>query len=118
MPQKAATTRSEVLNRDIGLELPGGRILRGRLEYFPQGATLAIFSSDDDLNTDITVLTVKTEEIPLTYSAPSPRHVLICNWTDSRGVASALVDAGVIELTGQEIRVGVFSMQALVARVL
>lgn len=113
VPAIADTIR--VIDSKVSLPLANGTALTGSLEYFPGPKALAIFG-EDDLGPK--QLTVMSTEAPAEHIALADDEVLICNWTDMRGVADALVSQGIVELTGKEVAVGIFRLQAFVARVL
>lgn len=49
------------------------------------------------------------------YVPPTELHVLIKDWSENEGIAGALVDAGVIKLTGKTIKTGfVEALEAIV----
>lgn len=107
---------SRVLDSRISLMLANGKTLTGALEHFnPPAKSLVVF---DDENFIPTMLTVLAAEAPLAHIALADDEVLLCNWTELRGVPAALVDQGLVELTGVEVSVGMFRLQALVARVI
>lgn len=106
---------ARVLAPNVELQLSGGRTLAGRLEHFPAGKSLVIFDENELAPTQLTVLAA---EAPGAHAALEDDQVLLRNWTDARGAAEALAGQGVIELTGEEVKVGMFGLQALVARVL
>lgn len=105
----------KVLDPDISLVLATGKTLTGRLEHFVGSKSLVIFEEESLAPAQLTVLKA---EAPDAYAALATDEVLLRNWTDMRGVAAALVDSSIVELTGQEVRVGTFRLHALVARVL
>lgn len=107
---------SRVLNKSITLPLASGKSLTGRLEHFSGPKSLVIFSDDSLEPVLLTVPT--THESEEAYDALEPDQVLLRNWTELRGVHEALVDQGVVELTGQEVSIGMFRLQAFVARLL
>lgn len=113
----ASTTaiQSRVLKDDISLVLPAGQKLTGKLEHFPAAKSLVI---SDEAGFVPVLLTVPISEAPEAHDALLPGHVLLRNWTDRRGVGEALARHQLVELTGQEVKVGLFQLQALVARVL
>lgn len=104
-----------ILAPAITFPLANGRILSGRLEYFRASKSLAVF--DDEALTP-SLLTVPVADVPAEHEALGADEVLLRNWTEMRGTAEALVQLGIVELTGQTLRVGVFGLHAVVARVL
>lgn len=103
-----------MINPKVTLELPNGTI-KGSLEYFAGSKALAVFNEDDLGAKQLTVLPAQA---PDEHAALADDEVLLQNWTELRGVADALVEQGVVELTGKEVQVGTFRLRALVARVL
>lgn len=111
----AALDASQIIAPCITFPLANGKTLTGRLEHFRATKSLAIF---DDEGLAPSLLTVPRNDAPAEHGALEPDEVLLRNWTDMRGTAEALATLGLVELTGQEVSVGMFRLQALVARVL
>ncbi|WP_311245407.1 MULTISPECIES: hypothetical protein [unclassified Microbacterium] len=109
------TTTSRVLDPHLEIELADGTIHVGRLEYFPDGKSLTLF---DDEVTDPVLLTVPVTEAPIETAALPDDHVLLRNWTEHRGVPEQLASNGLIGLTDEQVAVGMFRLQGLVAKVL
>jgi hypothetical protein len=110
-----ATIAILVLAGNISIPLPGGADLNGRLEYFIGAKSLVLF--DDDALEPV-LLTINAAEAPEAHAALEADQVLLRNWTSMRGVPEILVNSKLVELTGEEVRIGTFQLQALVARVL
>lgn len=108
------TTTSRVLDQMVELTLADGTVIAGRLEHFPDGKSLILF---DDEAVDPYVLTVPAAEAPAETGALAPDQVLLRNWTEHRGVPEQLAETGLVGLTDEEVKVGIFRLQALVARV-
>jgi hypothetical protein len=106
-----------VINSDVELQLPSGQTLSGQLEHASAARSLFIIDLDPEA-IDPTLLTVRRSEAEEATAALAPDEVLLRNWTELRGAPEALVQLGAVELTGQEVKVGLFGLQALVARVL
>jgi hypothetical protein len=107
---------AQVLDSNITLPLASGKSLTGRLEHFSGPRSLVIFN-DDSL--EPVLLTVpNTAETAGAYAALEPDQVLIRNWTELRGAPDALATEGIVELTGQQVSIGMFRLQAFVARLL
>jgi hypothetical protein len=109
------TDITRVLSPRIDLIMANGNTLTGRLENFLAAKSLVIFD-DEDLVPK--VLTVSSLEAPAEHAALEADQVLLRNWTEMRGAAASLADQGIIHLTGDAVGVGMFKLQALVARVL
>lgn len=109
------TATSRVLDAHLELELTNGTVYVGRLEYFPHSKSLTLF---DDEITDPLLLTVPVAEAPVETAALPDDHVLLRNWTEHRGIADQLVTNGLVGLTDEQVAVGMFRLQGLVARVL
>ncbi|MCI4659760.1 hypothetical protein [Cryobacterium zhongshanensis] len=110
-----SSPNSRIIDPGITLQLANGKSLTGRLEYFIPSKNLVVF--DDDSLEPVT-LTVLVAEAPSEHAALGSDEVLLRNWTDLRGAPAALAGVGIVELTGQEVKVGMFRLQALVARLL
>lgn len=108
------TTTSRVLDQMVELTLADGTVHVGRLEHFPAGKSLSLF---DDEFVDPILLTVPASEAPAETAALADDHVLLRNWTEHRGVPEQLAETGLVGLTDEEVKVGMFRLQALVARV-
>lgn len=106
---------SRVLDPSVQLITEHARSILGRLEYFPGSRTLVVL---DDIDTDPCVLTVLATEAPELYAELAPDEVLLANWTDRRGVPESLAALGFVQLTGRSVKVGMFGLEALVARLL
>ena len=111
----ASAPVSRVIQPSASLMLSNTKILAGRLEYFPTGKSLVVFGEDGLL---AQALTVPKADAPVETDALAPDEVLLRNWTDMRGAGAALANQGLVELTGREVQIGMFKLQALVARVL
>lgn len=111
-PSSAA---SRIIDPRINIRLTNGKSLIGQLEHFVTAKSLVVF---DDENLVPKMLTVTAAEAPDAHAALGADEVLLRNWTDMRGAPAALADYGTVELTGQEVNVGPFRLQALVARML
>jgi hypothetical protein len=111
----AAAPASRVIDPRISITLANGTSRDGRLEYFIPSKQLVVFADDELLSQ---ALTVKVADAPDAYAALQADEVLLRNWTELRGAAASLVDQGIVELTGVEVPVTTFRLQALVARVL
>jgi hypothetical protein len=110
-----SSPNSRIIDPSITLRLTSGKSLSGRLEYFIPSKNLVVF--DDDSLEPVT-LTVLVAEAPTEHAALGSDEVLLRNWTALRGAPAALADLGIVALTGQEVSVGLFRLQALVARLL
>lgn len=111
------TEPMRIIDSQVELALPEGRALSGQLEHSPTGHSLFLIDLDKEVM-DPVVLTVSKRDAPDAIDALEPDQVLLRNWTELRGAPEALAEAGLVELTGEEVRVGLFGLQALVARVL
>lgn len=107
-------TLSRVLDQMVELTLADGKVIAGRLEHFPEGRSIVLF---DDEEVDPIPLTVSAGEAPEATAALDEDHVLLRNWTEHRGVADQLVDCGLVGLTDEQVQVGMFRLQALVAKI-
>ena len=107
--------RDRVIDATAELELANGKTLAGSLEYFPNGHTLVVLDED---GLEPTQLTVTAADAPVEHAALAADEVLLRNWTETRGVPASLAKQGIVELTGTEVKVGPFRLQAFVARVL
>ncbi len=108
-----ATSGTEVLATSVSIEHQQ-EVYSGAIEYFPSSKALILTDPD---RVDPLVFTVRADEAPEAFSALGDREVLIRNWTENRGSADQLQNQGIIELTGQSAAVGMFNLNALVARV-
>lgn len=106
-------TSPTIVDADFALTLPGGKTLTGSLEYFAEPHVLVLMSQEQP--TPI-VLTVTASEAPVEHAALESDQVLIRNWVETRGVAEQLAATGVLALTGETVSVGLFNLEALVAR--
>lgn len=112
----AAVPSTVILKTGLTLTVASGKELSGRLEYFTAPRSLVLF--DDDSLEPVLLTVPNTAESAEAYAALADGQVLIRNWTELRGIADALVAQGVVELTGDEVRIGTFQLQAFVARLL
>lgn len=108
-------TPQTVVADDFTIDLPGGKSATGTLEHFASAHALVLMSQDQP---SPLVLTVTQTEAPAEHELLADGELLMRNWVETRGVASQLADAGLIELTGQSVSVGLFGLEALVARML
>mgnify|MGYP001499118887 CR=1 FL=1 len=102
------------LRKGLALQVAGKEIT-GNVEYYPDAKSLVIFHND---GWDALLLTVPRDEAGDAADALDPDQVLLRNWTEHRGIGEQLAAQGLLELTGDEVKVGMFRLQALVARVL
>ncbi|ROR76101.1 hypothetical protein SAMN06295974_3751 [Plantibacter flavus] len=109
-------TPTRVIDENVSIHLTSGAVITGRLEHMPGAKVLAVF--DDNRLDGPAVLTVRESEARAEHSELADDEVLIRNWTNMRGVGDALVQLGIVELTGKEVLVGTFQLQAFVGRVL
>jgi hypothetical protein len=108
-------TATRVIDPSITIPLANGKAVTGRLEHFAGPKSLVVF---DDESLAPVLLTVPASEAPEHHAALDADQVLLRNWTDLRGAGDALVDQGIVALTGEEVSIGMFRLQAFVARVL
>ena len=109
-----ADTRNKVLASRAEIELSNGSWVCGALEYFPGGKTLAL---TDDIENDPLPLTVTKAEAPELTAALDDDQVLLANHTVTRGAPAWLAEHGYVELV-EPAKVGIFGLDAFVARVL
>jgi predicted GNAT family acetyltransferase len=83
----------------------------GEVLYFADKNALVIMN---DEHGGMERLSVNLEVYGLT---PKPGHVFIKDWSEGRGVAASLADAGLIEIT-EQYAVGQFASTAYEARVI
>lgn len=103
-----------VLDPFFELTLADGKIIAGRLEHFPEGRALVLF---DDEAVDPIPLSVPAADAPEVTAALDEDHVLLRNWTEHRGVPEQLADSGLVGLTDEQAQVGMFRLQAIVAKI-
>lgn len=103
-----------VLDPFVELTLADGKVVAGRLEHFPASRSLVLF---DDEAIDPIQLSVAMAEAPTETAALDEEHVLLRNWTEHRGVPEQLAGTGLVGLTDEQVQVGLFRLQALVAKV-
>lgn len=107
-----------IIDSEVALTLPSGRVISGQLEHATTNKSLFLIDVDPEAVSAPVLLTVPKGEAEDATTALEPDQVLLRNWTELRGAPEALAEAGLVQLTGEEVRVGLFGLQALVARVL
>jgi hypothetical protein len=113
--QTAPAPRDRILDRDVELQLASGKTIQGSLEYFPSGKSLVVLDED---GLEPSQLTVTAAEAPEIHRELAPDQVLLRNWTDHRGAPKSLAEKGFVELVDETVTVGMFRLNAVVARVL
>lgn len=103
-----------VLASDIELTLANGDIIAGRLEHFPHSRTLALFDAEE---LHPIPLTVPVADAPEATANLAEDEVLLRNWTEHRGIPEQLADHGLVGLTDEQVQVGMFRLQAIVAKI-
>lgn len=103
-----------ILDQNVELTLADGKVIAGRLEHFPSGRSLILF---DDEEIDPIPLSVPATEAPEATAALAEDQVLLRNWTEHRGVPEQLASYGLVGLTDDQVGVGMFRLQAIVAQV-
>lgn len=109
-----ADTRDEVLAQRVEIELANGSWLIGALEYFPTGKTLAV---TDDVENDPFMLTATAAEAPDVTARLAADQVLLTNYVGTRGAPEWLATEGFVEII-EQVKIGIFGLDAFVARVL
>lgn len=106
--------RDKIIAQHIEIERPRGKTITGALEHFPTGHMLAI---TDDVDHDPFPLTATAAEAPAAVAALAPDEVVLTNYVETRGIPAWLAEHGYVELKN-EVRIGMFGLQAVIARVL
>ena len=106
--------RDKIIAQHVEIERPRGKSVTGTLEHFPTGRMLAV---TDDVDHDPFLLTATAAEAPEAVAALEPDEVVLTNYVETRGIPAWLAEHGYVELR-HEVRIGIFNLQAVVAKVL
>lgn len=109
-----AELRDRVLAQSVELDITGGKTIGGTLEFFPSGHQLAL---TDDIERDPFPLTATAAEARDVVARLEPDQVLLTNYVSTRGAPESLAKQGFVELL-EPVKIGVFGLDAVVARVL
>lgn len=106
--------RNRVLDQHVEIPMSNGTSVRGALEYFPSGHTLAV---TDDIDNDPFMLTAPASMAPEITATLDADQVLLTNFVATRGFPEWLAQHGYVELV-KPVKIGIFGLDAFVARVL
>lgn len=124
--QRAARPSSRVLRSDFRVEaIKSADRIAGVLEHFPDTRVLAVLPGPGETASPVSLTVTQTDvreagggELPELPGPADPDLVILKNWIHYRTTVDLLVSEGLVELTGETHRVGIFGQLALEARVL